>query len=163
MSEQNKFNYIANSGAAPDVNQTVRELLPDAGTMILMYTDRFEVCDTGDISDIPHLLEARIFSDIAELKIMRPTIADQFSYRLIDDSKLTDKNYIQEEQFLDIDKKVYDKSPDKNTYPTTGGGSFSLPVENACKVVIRNYISFDDEGIARISDFRVVKFLKEGE
>ena len=151
MSEQNKFNYIANSGAAPDVNQTVRELLPDAGTMILMYTDRFEVCDTGEISDI------------AELKIMRPTIADQFSYRLIDDSKLTDKNYIQEEQFLDIDKKVYDKSPDKNTYPTTGGGSFSLPVENACKVVIRNYISFDDEGIARISDFRVVKFLKEGE
>ena len=44
-----------------------------------------------------------------------------------------------------------------------GGADASLPVENAEKVLIRNYVSYDKQGIAQITDYRVVEYqCKEG-
>ena len=116
-----------------------------------------------------HLLEARVFNDKSEIKIMRGTIADNFYFRLIDDSKLDSEQnskpdseqYIDEMHYLDID--LDNKNTSGNNYVTTGGGYYSLPVADAERIKIRNYISFDEQNIAQISDFRVVKFLRKGE
>lgn len=108
-----------------------------------------------------HLLEARVFNDTSEIKIMRGTIADNFYFRLIDDSKLDSEQYIDEVHYLDID--LDNKNTSGNNYVTTGGGYYSLPVADAERIKIRNYISFDEQNIAQISDFRVVKFLRKGE
>ena len=108
-----------------------------------------------------HLLEARVFNDKSEIKIMRGTIADNFYFRLIDDSKPDSEQYIDEVHYLDID--LDNKNTSGNNYVTTGGGYYSLPVADAERIKIRNYISFDEQNIAQISDFRVVKFLRKGE
>jgi hypothetical protein len=64
---------------------------------------------------------------------------------------------LDEEQYLDIDSAV--SQAEKGNYITTGGGKYTLPVLNAKKILIRNYIDYDDEGLAFFSDFRIVKFL----
>ena len=147
------------TGIVNDVNEVVSGNISD-GTMILMYTDRFVCCKQQNIEDIPHLLEARVFNSHSEIKIMRPTIADDFYYRFIDDDGLESEWYIDEVHYLDID--LDNKKTSGNHYVTTGGGEYDLPVEGAERVHIRNYISFDDQDIAQISDFRVVEFLKKG-
>ena len=148
--------YIAKSGMieADAVNALIASEI-SAGNMILMYTDRFQCVEQQDIPDLAHLLEARIFTEQAELKIMRPTMDCSFSFRLIDDTGLSEDLYLEEDQFLDIDSK---RSSGTN-YIATGGGQYTLPIEHAKKVRIRNYISYDTEGIAQITDFRVVKYL----
>ena len=47
----------------------------------------------------------------------------------------------------------------RSAYTATGGGKYSLPVENAEKILIRNYISYDSQGIAQITDYRLVEYL----
>ncbi|MBP3760645.1 MAG: hypothetical protein J6I55_04100 [Ruminococcus sp.] len=171
-----KFSYIKSSGTADDINKTISEFITD-GNMILMYTNRFICCQQQEISDVEHLLEARVFNDTSEIKIMRGTIVDNFYFRLIDDSKPDSEQnskpdseqnskpdseqYIDEVHYLDID--LDNKNTSGNNYVTTGGGYYSLPVADAERIKIRNYISFDEQNIAQISDFRVVKFLRKGE
>lgn len=151
-------NYIADCGTSDDVNSVVSEKI-SGGNMILMYSDRFECAPQQTISDEVHLLEARIFTEDAELKIMRPTIADKFTWRLIDDRKNPDADKIEERHYLSIDRKR-----SKGTlYYAIGGGSYQLPIENAERVRIYNYISYDHQGIAQITDFRIVKYLAGGE
>ena len=68
-------------------------------------------------------------------------------------------DYIEEKHYLDIDEK----KSDGFEYTATGGGKYSLPVENAEKILIRNYISYDSQGIAQITDYRLVEYLcREG-
>lgn len=151
-------NYIDAFGTVRDVNSLVSEKM-SGGTMLLMYTDKF-LCDTLKfIEDTEHLLEARIFTETAELKIMRPSMNEEFTYRFIDDSLPAEKDCIDEIHYLDIDSK---RSSGSN-YTATGGGKYSLPVENAEKIQIRNYISYDSQGIAQITDFRAVRFIGRGE
>lgn len=150
--------YIAEYGTVnEDINQFINSQI-QGGSMIAMYTEKFECSVQKSISDVEHLLEIRIFTDEKELKIMRPTIEDDFSYRIIDDT-LEKYEYIDEKHYLDIDTK---KSTGTD-YTATGGGKYTLPVENAEKVLIRNYISYDEQGLAQITDFRVVKYLKRGD
>lgn len=149
--------YIIENGTVEDVNKLINSKIQN-GSMIMMFTDRFECSVQCEISDISHLLEVRVFTKDAELKIMRPTIADEFRYRLIDDSA-SKNDYIDEKHYLDINEK---KSKGFE-YVATGGGRYSLPVENAEKVLIRNYVSYDKQGIAQITDYRVVEYqCKEG-
>lgn len=150
--------YISASGAVDDLNAVISRYMT-GGIMILMYTDRFICCDQQEIDDTAHLLEARIFNDDAEIKIMRPSIADPFFFRFIDDTKLDDTAYIQEDHYLDKNSEL----SSGNNYVSTGGGKYILPVEDAEKIRIRNYISYDEQDIAQIVDFRAVRFLKEGE
>lgn len=146
----------------------------EARYMLLMYSAGMVKCvSAGAIEDVGHLLEARLFSETAELKIMRPTIDRDFSWRIIDDDKFKelcdnstfDKKFencvLDEKHYLDINSKVTDKS--STTYISTGGGRYILPESGLERVLIRDYIYYDDNGIANIADFRIVKFLKEGE
>ncbi|WP_044975909.1 CRISPR-associated protein Csx19 [Ruminococcus sp. HUN007] len=132
-----------------------------------MYTDSIKCVTCDDIiTDPSKLLEMRIFNADCEIKYSRPDINQEFICRIIDDhcfksklESLTDefekdfKNRILDDtQFLDIDTT---KSSGK-TYITTGGGEYSLPIEDAKKLKIRNYIDYSENGIAEITDFRIV-------
>lgn len=153
-------NYISENGAAEAdrINELVSSNIRN-GSMVLMYTNKFECAPQGEITDTAHLLEARVFTKDKEIKILRPTIADGFGYRIIDDTA-GEYDFIEEKQYLDIDKTRSDGA----NYTATGGGKYTLPVENAEKVVVRNYISYDEQGIAQITDFRLVEYLcKEAE
>ena len=148
--------YIKEDGTVDEhgVNALISRTM-NCGSMILMYTNGFRCAPLGEIEDCAHLLEVRVFHETAELKIMRPTIGDMFHYRLIDDTSLTVEQYIDEDHYLDIDEK---RSVD-NSYTATGGGTYTLPVANAKKIRIRNYLIYDEQGIAQITDFRAVKYL----
>lgn len=152
--------YISESGviAAETLNALAAEKI-SGGSMILMYTDRFRCLPQQEIEDTAHLLEARIFTETAELKIMRPCAEGDFFYRLIDDRNVSPELYLEETQYLDVD----DKRSSGTQYTATGGGTYTLPVENARRLLIRNYISYDAEGIAQITDFRAVAYLTGGE
>lgn len=151
-------NYIADFGTTEDVNAVIEQNI-SGGNMILMFTDRFECCPQQTIEDTVHLLEARIFTENAEIKLMRPTIADKFSWRLIDDTKLSPEDYITEDQYLNINEE----KSSGFSYTAIGGGKYTLPLENAQKLRIHNYISYDKQGIAQITDFRAVKYLGKGD
>ena len=151
-------NYIADFGSVEDVNAVIEQKI-SGGNMILMFTDKFLCCPQQKIEDTAHLLEARIFTENVEIKLMRPTIADKFSWRLIDDTKLSPDDFITEDQFLNINEKeskVFE-------YTAIGGGKYTLPLENAEKLRVHNYISYDEQGIAQITDFRAVKYIGKGE
>lgn len=151
--------YITEKGSVSgDINTLISEKMA-GGNMLLMDTEKFECTPQKEIADTSHLLEVRVFTEEKELRIMRPTIADTFTYRLIDDTA-GDYDHIDEDQYLDIDD---DKKSSGMSYIATGGGAYTLPIENAEKVRIRNYISYDEQGIAQITDFRIVKYLRKGE
>ena len=107
-------------------------------------------CDgfSGTVDDAAHLLEIRLFNENAEIRASRPEIGMPFTWRIID-----------EQQYLDIDST---KSFGRN-YTATGGGHYTLPVENAEKLEIRNYCVYDDNGILKIVDLRIVRILAKGE
>lgn len=148
--------YIADFGKTTDVNSVIERSI-SGGNMILMFTDRFECCSQKEIEDTAHLLEARVFTEQLEIKVMRPTIADEFSWRVIDDKTVSSEDYIVEDQYLSIERAS------GNDYYAIGGGKYTLPIQNAEKIRIHNYISYDEQGIAQVTDFRAVKYLEKGE
>ena len=156
MSEKKEPRYIAASGriAENGVNALAEKHIT-GGSMILMYTGRFVCAAQQEIADTEHLLEARIFTEQAELKIMRQTIGTDFTYRLTDDTRLTEEDYLDEAYFLDIDSR----HSAGTEYTATGGGRYTLPAANAAKLRIRNYITYTEDGIAQITDFRAVRYL----
>ena len=127
-------------------------------------------CDgfSGTVDDAARLLEIRLFNKNAEIRAFRPELGMLFTWRIIDDSRFRealsgdetfeDRTYT-EQQYLDIDST---KSYGRN-YIATGGGHYTLPVENAEKLEIRNYCIYDDNGILKIVDFRIVRILAKGE
>lgn len=136
-----------------------------------VHTDHF-YCGTELQIDATHLIELRIFTDSYELKISRLDIGSAFSWRCINDDEfkkvlsnepdaflsLFVNRTFDEEHYLDIDST---KSNGVN-YTTTGGGKYTLPIENAEKIKIRNYLEYDENGIVIISDFRIVGFVQKG-
>lgn len=118
-----------------------------------IWTDRADfLLDVDDLQE-NKLLELRAFDENSEYRIYRSTVDTDFYERYVEDS-----NYFDTEQFMDIDSTA-NKG---NTRKTIGGGSFHLPpmYESATKIVIRNYIKYDDDGIASVYDWRIVR-LKE--
>ncbi len=174
MAVKIKYDFVSDFGSVSE--SELAGILPkiEARYMLLMYSAGMVRCvPAGKIEDAGHLLEARLFSENAELKIMRPTIDCDFSWRIIDDNKFKescdnssfDRTFenciLDEEHYLDINFKITDKN--STTYISTGGGRYILPEGGLNRVLIRDYIYYDDNGIANIADFRIVKFLKAGE
>lgn len=141
-------------------------------TVYAVHSDSF-YCGTELDIDFSHLTELRIFNKDSEFKLIRYNIGGDFKWRYISDTKfmkkladvndefLSDFNnrIFNEIQYLDIDSK---KSNGKN-YVTTGGGKYSLLIENAERIEIRSYLDYDEHGILSINDFRIVRILKKGE
>lgn len=169
-----KYDFVAECGMASgdELGDVCSKI--NADYMLLMYTSGMVRCvPAAEITDIPHLLEARLFGRDAELKIMRSTIDREFNWRIIDDKAFRafcdgssfDRTYencvLEEVHFLDIDTTK--RSDDPAEYTATGGGRYILPEGGLDRVAIRDYICFDDNGIANIADFVITGFLKEGE
>lgn len=126
-------------------------------TIFAIWTDHTDFL--FDISDLQEdkLLELRVFDENSEYRRYRSTIDKPFYERKIND-QTDDTQYFDEEQYIDIDST----RSEGNVRYSTGGGKFHLPKDklNATKIVIRNYIEFDGDGIASVCDWRIVK-LKE--
>lgn len=113
-----------------------------------------------DINDLEEdkLLELRAFDKNSEYRVYRSTVDSDFYARFAEDSAKSVSDYFDTEHFLDIDSTANKN----NTRKTIGGGTFHLPLAyaDATKIVIRNYVKYDDDGIASVCDWRIVQ-LKE--
>lgn len=130
--------------------------------VLAVFTDKVKWTTSGDFdgSHAEKLLELRAYNENEELHGVRDTIgADaKFAWRIVSDERRGVAGscygaYFDDTQYLDIGKK----RSSSGSYVTTGGGYYRLPSEDARKVVVRNYIIFDGDGMARIVDFRIVK------
>lgn len=114
------------------------------------------------------LLEIRLFNREKEVKYFRSDISKDFVLRIIDDTVNGLQNgrdysdYMDEEQYLDIDTKQSAKTfSESHEVLTTGGGRYYLPtdrIENV-KVKVRTYFDrYEKTGQARVFDWRIVGF-----
>ena len=127
-----------------------------SGNAMMIHTDKFGCCRfDGIIPDIEHLLEIRIFNEEKEFKALRPDISKDFVWRELSDNIGYDGNY-DEIQYLDIDTT-------KSGYTFIGGGTYTMPESGLEKAVIRHYFTYDEDGLEKVVDERIVKFLKKGE
>lgn len=134
------------------------------------YTTKI-ICEhySGKIDDTSHLLEIRLFSGNTEIRAVRTVMGKPFIWRKIDDDKFKealtntgesfDERTYSEIQYLDIDST---KSNGKN-YCFTGGGSYTLPIENAERIEVKHYGVYDENGLFMLVDFRIVRILAKGE
>ena len=102
------------------------------------------------------LLEIRCFDERGEFRAVRTTPDMPFSEREITSDEGWADGYYDEAQYLDIDTARTKKEADGWLY-ATGGGKYHLP-EEAKMILVRSYYRFDEEGIARKYDWRLVNF-----
>lgn len=104
------------------------------------------------LKDPEKLLEVRAFDESGEFYAYRSTVDADFNCReIINDDKYADGKY-DEEQYLDIDTT-------KPYLCTASGGRYSLPDGvTADKLKVRYYYKYDDDGVARKFDWRLVGF-----
>lgn len=133
---------------------------------LALYTDHVECDAYMNTLTTESLLSVRVFCEGAEFMATRDTLTKPFTYRLIDDAHLTSQgadlsyyNAYDEEQYLDIDAA----RSQANHYVTSGGGQYILPLADAEKILLRNYVVYNDDGEAEVRDFRIVKFKRKGE
>ena len=147
-----------------------------SGTLVYaVYTDRFYCGLDVDLSNLHHLLELRVFDENVEMRLRRCDLYGDFQMRVIDDTVFADRlkdetdeflrrfenRVFTEVQYLDRDLERM-KVSGGTDYITTGGGHYSMPFPDADRVVLRNYLDYDEEtGILRVTDFRLVGFKKE--
>lgn len=166
--------YISEYGRVSenDALSAVKKYFGEDCTVYAMYSDKFYCGSELDI-DISHLTELRIFNDDSEFKLSRYNIGGDFKWRYISDTAFKKKLENENDEFLQkFDNRIFDeiqyldidstKSNEKN-YTTTGGGKYTLPIENAERIIIRSYLDYDEHGILSINDFRIVKILRKGE
>ena len=123
-----------------------------------IWTDRADILP--NVLQEDKLLELRAFDENSEYRVYRSTADTDFYERFAEDSAKSERDYFDTEQFIDINSN-FNQS---NIRKTIGGGTFHLPFAyaNAVKIVIRNYVEYDDDGIASVIDWRIVE-LKETE
>lgn len=136
----------------------------DNGYALAIYSDCV-CCDTVAsvaASDMSKLLEVRAFNEEWEYHAIRSSLDAPFVWRCIYDDASDDgfsEMTLDDFHYLDIDVKQ--SNPDICEYRTTGGGFYRLPVANAQRIHLRNYLEYDDDGLLHVIDFRIVGFSKE--
>jgi hypothetical protein len=172
------------------VDETEKSIdLPQGDYICLSYyTDEFKaqrVRNTAEqalIKDIDKLLEIRIFNADREFLARRSNVGGGFSWRLTDDKSLDDKAngtkpFYDSYQDLDIndDKLEEDGQTGQVDLYTTVGGKYSLPSDilydeksvnckaRATKIKLRNYLKYDNIGMATVVDTRMCGFVEKQE
>lgn len=180
--------WIAAQGSFPS-EEAFREARTFAASRkdsryIAFHTDRFsagwETALQDELTD--SLLELRLFTDSAELRLFRTAISHPFQLRVADDCALKSnleklesedsflkkaENYVHTVyQVLDINQKwapYVNKERDAKgcrLLCTTGGGHYALPLqgeETLARVV--NYLTYDEKtGVCSAADYRLAGF-----
>lgn len=124
----------------------------------------------GDEDRLAHLLELRVFEVAQEMHVARDYMGAPFAWRLVggNDEALGKQGLTLDDiQFLDINRKVYERLCEQDstgrTYRSMSGGTYRLPIAGANRIHLRNYLEYDEDGVAGIVDFRIVSLLREGE
>ena len=162
----NEF-FTQYNGKKIDEN-TLCEILPELAkgrTLVAFFTDRAD-CVTGiSVEEMKKLLELRAFNETSEFYACRSLIGETFTCRYIDDKKIPtdDAAHMLETHYLDIDTTFTEAGKpvgDLFEYKTMTGGVYHLPIENANRLLLCNYISYKNpEGLAQVYDYRFVRFL----
>lgn len=163
--------YITAHGSVTiaDLTALIAEFENDGTTAYAVWTDKFACEKRFSGKDAAHLQELRIFDEGMEFRARRKGQA--FQWRVIDDNKFREalcsepddflkdfenRTYT-ERQYLDVDARLTSGT----NYVTTGGGHYTMPEEGLRRIVLRNYLDYDADGILQINDFRLVGFEKE--
>ena len=125
-----------------------------------IWTDKadFVLDKNADLCE-DRLLEIRCFDENGEFRAVRATPDLPFSEREITSDESCGDDCFDEAQYLDIDTARTEKEADGWVY-ATGGGRYHLP-EEAKMILVRNYYRYDEEGIARKYDWRLVIFTND--
>ena len=139
--------------------------LAEGRTLVAYFTDRAD-CVTGiDAEEVKKLLELRAFNETNEFYACRSLIGEKFTCRYIEDEEIPkdDATHMLETHYLDIDTTFTEAGKpvgDLFAYKTMTGGVYHLPIENANRLLLCNYISNKNpEGLAQVYDYRFVRFL----
>ena len=131
--------------------------------ILAIYTDRADFVD--EITDVDKLLEVRAFDKNSEFRAYRDVVSAGFKTRSNQDDVKDIKydGYYDQAQYLDIDTKIVVDKDNPRIKATIGGGAFTMPsdVQNRELLVVRYYYRFNDNGIARICDWRLLDFTDE--
>lgn len=122
--------------------------------ILAIWTDKADF--VSKVADIDKLLEVRVFNENGEFRAYRSMVKNDFKCRDINDSISFADGAFDETHYLDIDSTCNSQVGLKYT---TGGGSYHLPegvTETMLKV--RYYYKFDEDGVARKCDWRLVGF-----
>ncbi len=138
------------------------------GYIIVMLTDKFDIwrLEEGTFDrELPYkkVVEIRMFNKKGEVKWFRVSGQEIWCRSIEDNENLSDLDYWDEEQYLDID--IPRSEPKNHIAYATGGGRYSLPLDNYedAKIKIRNYLKYeDDTKQLYISDWRVLDFIEGG-
>lgn len=116
--------------------------------------------DSGDERYLEHrldrILEVRAYAPHGEMHLRRSSIAQDESLcgRWICDEGIGEEYHLDEKQYLDIDENR--TNSESNIYVATGGGEYVLPKAHCTRIKIRNYITYDENGMGQITDFRIL-------
>lgn len=141
------------------------------GYAVIMLTDRF-IVDRYPLSSenegllgnsAEHkLLDIRVFNESIEYRLFRSDVGKEFRFVCLSDEN---REFFDDSHYLDIDEKRSAETFMKDgTVRATGGGFYKLPLEDYhnVKVVIRNYVDYDeDSGQAYIESWRLTGFKTE--
>ena len=101
---------------------------------------------------LQRLLEVRAYDKESEFHAQRSALGERFLTRYVFDDDYDEDQLLDDVQLLDIDAT----RSKGNSYVSTGGGRFQLPLVGATKVRLRNYIEYGSDGMGTVVDFRIV-------
>ncbi len=131
------------------------------------------------------LLDIRVFSEERELFATRSMLGQEFAYRIASDEALQknynerlkedlgvvplpetpEANYLIRYQYIDINELMSQEEADEQgsrPLMTTVGGSYRLPITKGINMVkLMTYLTYDENGMAKITDNRLCGFVKE--
>lgn len=122
-----------------------------------IWTDRTDFLTEKALVDTDKLLEIRCFKDSGEFYAFRSSINASFKKREITENDTCFDGCFDEPHYLDI--AAVTENGKENLVTAIGGGKYHLPIKDAEKILVRYYYKFDDNGIARKCDWRLVKFI----
>lgn len=123
--------------------------------ILAIWTDKADFTD--EVNDIDKLLEIRAFDEDGEFRAFRSVVKNDFKFRDIvdNDTSFADGAY-DESHYLDIDTT---RNSQNDLKFAIGGGSYHLPEGvTATMLKVRNYYKFDEDGVARKCEWRLVGF-----
>ena len=134
--------------------------------ILAIWTDHADFVTQLENTDLNKLLEVRAFGPAGEYHAYRSDLGQaDFFVRVIADETEPPANAFDENQYLDIDTARTAAAADGWIF-STGGGRYHLPYDglpgiHKLLLITRTYFEFDDNGVARKTDWRLVGFAKE--